>query len=77
MTLMRSLSRSETQSLFRNTKLKAALYLFVMAALAGLCLIAAGVFLLAGLGWALVAGGVCLLVCAAFIRSGLREVTSG
>lgn len=57
--------------------MKAALYLFVAAALAGLCLIATGVFLLAGLGWALVTGGVCLLVCAAFIRSGLREVTSG
>ena len=38
MTLMRSLSQSETQLLFRNTKLKAALYLFVMAALAGLLL---------------------------------------
>ncbi|NGR09387.1 hypothetical protein G5B41_17745 [bacterium SGD-2] len=57
--------------------MKAALYLFVTAALAGLCLIAIGVFVLAGLGWALVAGGACLLVCAAFIRAGLREVTSG
>lgn len=57
--------------------MKAALYLFVAAALAGLCAITAGVLVLAGLGWALVAGGTCLLVCAAFIRAGLRGVTSG
>lgn len=74
---MRSSTPSETQLLFRETKLKAALYLFVTAALAGLCLISAGVYVLAGLGWALVAGGACLLVCAAFLRAGLREVTSG
>lgn len=49
-----------------------ALTLFLLTAVAGLGLLVAGTFLLAGPGWAFVAGGIALLVCAAFLRSGLR-----
>lgn len=38
---------------------------------AGLCLIVAGVYVLVGNGWALLAGGVALLMVAGFIRKGL------
>ncbi|MFT0533939.1 hypothetical protein ACMHYJ_14090 [Castellaniella hirudinis] len=50
-----------------------ALTLFLLAAIAGLSLLVAGTFVLAGPGWAFVAGGAALLVCAAFLRSGLRS----
>lgn len=50
-----------------------ALTLFLLAAIAGLSLLVAGTFLLAGPGWAFVAGGIALLFCAAFLRSGLRS----
>lgn len=53
--------------------MKAALALFVLAGLAGLALGVAGVYLLAGPGWALVAGSVAMLSVAAFIRKGLTS----
>ena len=47
------------------------LILFIAVAVVAFCLIAAGVFVLAGLGWALVVGGVSFLIAAGFIRKGL------
>ncbi|TDV44407.1 hypothetical protein EC919_11479 [Pseudomonas graminis] len=47
------------------------LTLFIVVAVAALCLLVAGVFLLAGLGWSLIAGGAACLVAAGFIRKGL------
>ncbi len=49
-----------------------ALTLFLLAAVSGLGLLVAGTFILAGPGWAFVAGGISMLVCAAFLRGGLR-----
>nr|WP_314586587.1 hypothetical protein [uncultured Pseudomonas sp.] len=47
------------------------LLIFLLAAAVGLCLIVAGVYVLVGTGWALLAGGVALLMVAGFIRKGL------
>lgn len=47
------------------------LILFIVVALAALCLFVSGVFVLAGLGWSLIAGAVSLLAAAGFIRKGL------
>lgn len=47
------------------------LILFLLAAVGGLCLGVAGVFVLAGLGWSLLAGGAALLLVASFVRKGL------
>jgi hypothetical protein len=47
------------------------LLVFLLAAMAGLCLLVGGVFVLSGLGWALVAGGAAFLVAAGFVRKGL------
>lgn len=51
--------------------MKTALTLFVLAVLCGLGLAVAGVYLLAGLGWSLIAGSVGMLAIAGFIRQGL------
>lgn len=50
-----------------------ALTLFLLFAGAGLALLVAGVYFLTSMGWAFVAGGIALLACAAFLRSGLRS----
>lgn len=47
------------------------LILFIVAAVAALCLFIAGVFVLAGLGWSFIAGAVSFLAAAGFIRKGL------
>ena len=47
------------------------LILFIAAAVAALCLLVAGVFVLAGTGWSLIAGGASFLGVAGFIRKGL------
>ncbi len=49
------------------------LLIFLMCSLLGLGLLVAGVFVLLGIGWALLAGGVALLVIAGFIREGLTS----
>lgn len=49
------------------------LIVFLLMAVAGLCLLVGGVFILAGLGWALVGGGCALLLAAGFIRKGLTS----
>lgn len=46
--------------------------LSVAAFLAGLSAIIAGVYLLAGLPWALIAGGIACIIIAFGIREGLR-----
>lgn len=47
------------------------LYLFILVALCGFGSAVAGVYLLQGAGWALVACGASLLLIAGFIRKGL------
>lgn len=47
------------------------LLIFVLSALAGLMLAVAGVFMLSGPGWALIAGAIALLLIAGFVRKGL------
>ena len=47
------------------------LLIFVLSALAGLLLAVAGVFVLSGPGWALIASAIALLMVAAFGRKGL------
>lgn len=49
------------------------LLIFLTCSLLGLGLLVAGVFVLLGIGWALLAGGVALLVIAGFIRKGLTS----
>lgn len=49
------------------------LIIFLVASGAGLAMCCAGVFVLAGLGWALVAGGVSCFAVAGFIRKGLSD----
>jgi hypothetical protein len=49
------------------------LILFIAVASAALCLFVAGVFVLAGLGWSLIAGGASFLAAAGFIRKGLTS----
>lgn len=50
-----------------------ALIAFLLISLAGLGLLCAGVFVLAGPGWALIAGAASLLCVAAFIRRGMID----
>lgn len=50
-----------------------ALIAFLAASLIGLGLFCAGVFVLAGAGWALLAGSASLLFVAAFIRRGMID----
>jgi hypothetical protein len=50
-----------------------ALHFFIIAALAGFCMACAGVWMLAGLGWALLAGALSMFCIAAFIRRGLSS----
>lgn len=49
------------------------LLLFLLAAVAGLCLLVSGVYVLAGLGWSLIAAGACFVSAAGFIRKGLTS----
>lgn len=53
--------------------MNAGLLTFLVAAALGLCLAVAGVFVLVGLGWALLAAGAALLLVAGFIRKGLTS----
>jgi len=46
---------------------------FLLASLVGFGLLCAGVWMLAGTGWALIAGGLCMFAIAGFIRRGLRD----
>lgn len=57
--------------------MKTAIAALIICGMAGLGLLVAGVYILAGLGWALLAGGVSMLVCAAFIRAGIRIGVKG
>jgi len=57
--------------------MKTAIITMIITGLSGLGLLVAGVYILAGLGWALLAGGVSMLVCAAFIRAGIRIGVKG
>lgn len=50
-----------------------ALICFVLAALAGFSLLCAGVWVLAGTGWALLAGGAAMLCIAGFIQRGMTS----
>lgn len=50
-----------------------ALYFFIATAVAGLALACAGTWVLAGTGWALIAGAASMLIIAAFIRRGLTS----
>lgn len=47
------------------------LHLFIAIALCGFAVAVGGVYVLLGLGWALLAGGAALLIIAGFIRKGL------
>ncbi|GAB6406038.1 hypothetical protein PMHK_34660 [Pseudomonas sp. MHK4] len=47
------------------------LHVFILLALCGFGSVVAGVYVLQGLGWALIAGGVALLLLAGFVRKGL------
>ena len=47
------------------------LHLFICCALCGFALTVGGVYVLLGLGWALLAGGGALLLIAGFVRKGL------
>lgn len=53
--------------------MKNGLIIFLVASLAGLGLSCAGVYVLAGLGWALLAGGASCFAVAGFIRKGLTH----
>lgn len=50
-----------------------ALIAFLASGLAALGLICAGVFVLAGTGWALIASGVSMMCVAVFLRQGLSN----
>jgi len=50
-----------------------ALGIFLLAALAGFGLITAGVFVLLGLGYSLITGGLCFFAAAIFVRRGLTD----
>ncbi|GEM_PF-2557788 len=50
-----------------------ALGIFLLAALAGLALITAGVFVLWGLGYSLIIGGLSCLAAALFVRRGMTD----
>ncbi|PMW10187.1 MULTISPECIES: hypothetical protein, partial [unclassified Pseudomonas] len=61
------------QSLLDNSPMDTGLILFIVAAAAALCLFVAGVFVLAGVGWSLIAGACSFLATAGFIRKGLTS----
>lgn len=46
---------------------------FLLVSLIGFALLCAGVWILAGTGWALIAGAACMFLSAGFIRRGLRD----
>lgn len=48
------------------------LIIYLLTALAGFVLLCAGTYVLAGLGWALIAGAVSMFSIAAFVQKGLR-----
>lgn len=50
-----------------------AITFFIMASLLGFGLACAGVWMLAGLAWALIAGSVSMFCIAAFIRRGMSS----
>ncbi len=50
-----------------------AFHYFIITALAAFCMACAGVWMLAGTGWALLAGALSLFSIAAFIRRGLSS----
>ena len=50
-----------------------ALHIFIACALSAFCLACAGVWVLAGTGWALLAGAVSLFSIAGFLRRGLTS----
>ena len=51
--------------------MNAATILCLVTALLGFCLLAAGVFVLAGIGWALITSAASMFCIAAFVRRGL------
>lgn len=51
-----------------------ALMTFIVTSIIGLGLLCAGVFVLAGPGWALISGAGSMLAIAAFIRRGMTDV---
>lgn len=53
--------------------MKSGLLIFLLSAFVGLALLVAGVFVLYGLGYALLAGGCACLSVAGFIRKGLTS----
>lgn len=53
------------------------LYLMCVAVLLGLSLLCAGVYLLLGLPWTLIATGVALLSVVALLSRGIRSVSEG
>ena len=50
-----------------------AFHYFILVSLAAFCMACAGVWMLAGTGWALLAGALSLFCIAAFIRRGLSS----
>ena len=62
---------SQTRSSLDKRTMDNGLILFLVVAIVALGLLVAGVFVLAGLGWALVAAGAGCLAAAGFIRKGL------
>jgi hypothetical protein len=51
--------------------MNAATILYLVTALLGFCLLVAGVFILAGTGWALITSAASMFCIAAFVRRGL------
>ncbi len=49
------------------------LHAFILAAMCGFALATAGVYVLAGLGWSLLAGSLSLFLIAGFLRKGLTD----
>lgn len=57
--------------------MKAAIILLALALLAGIAMLAGGVYLLAGPGWCLISGAVVSFVVAGYLTRGIRSVTHG
>lgn len=57
--------------------MRTAIAALIICGMAGLGLLVAGVYVLAGPGWSLLAGGASMLVCTAFIRAGIRVGVKG
>ena len=53
--------------------MKAAITIALLLALIGFGLLVAGVYVLAGLGWCLIAGSCCAFVMSGFIRQGILQ----